>query len=145
MRPLPVLALALLLPAAAPAQQVAPRLVINLPGACVTPLRLGEREVPCAPPGAVYSVLEDGRAFVAIPFGPRSAANFVGTRDRQPTPDSYALQLDYVRLVEDGAARDIRASGECQARLGRNGAWTDLGCAARTAEGALYAFRFRPR
>ena len=135
----------LLLPVTALAQQVPPRFVVNMPGECATPLRLGTRELPCAPPGAVYAVLEDGRAFVAIPFGPRSAVNFVGTRDRQPTPDTYALSLDYVRLVEDGAAREFRVTGECQARLGRNGAWVDLGCAARAADGALFAARFRPR
>lgn len=134
-----------LLPVAALAQAVPPRLVMTIPGACVTPLRLGAQEVPCADTGAVYSVLEDGRAFVAIPFGPRSAINFVGTRDRQPSPDSYALQLDYLRVVTDGTPREVRVAGECQARLGRNGAWVDLGCAARTADGALYAVRFRPR
>ncbi len=136
---------ALLLPGAALAQAVPPRLVVTIPGACVTPLRLGEREVPCADTGAVYAVLEDGRAFVAIPFGPRSAVNFVGTRDRHPTEDSYALQLDYLRVVTDGTPREVRVAGECQARLGRNGAWVDLGCAARAADGALYAVRFRPR
>lgn len=139
------LALLLLLPGVALAQPAPPRLVMAIPGECVTPLRLGAQEVPCAPTGAVYSVLEDGRAFVAIPFGPRSAVNYVGTRDRQPTPDTYALSLDYLRVVSDGAARELRVSGECQARLGRNGAWLDLGCAARTADGALYAVRFRPR
>lgn len=136
---------ALLLASAAGAQQSQPRLVMQIPGQCVTPLRLGAQEVPCAPPGAVYSVLEDGRAFVFLPFGPRSAVNFVGTRDRQPTPDTYALEISYLRIVTDGAARDLPARGECQARLSATGAWTDLGCAARASDGALYAFRFRPR
>ncbi|WP_207537370.1 hypothetical protein [Sabulicella rubraurantiaca] len=138
-------ALLMLLPGIAAAQAVTPRLVLEIPGRCATLLRLGEREVPCAPPGAVYSVLEDGRAFVFIPFGPRSAVNFVGTRDRHPSTDSYALLLDYVRVVTDGVAREWRVTGECQARLSRTGAWTDLGCAGRTAEGALYAVRFTPR
>ena len=136
---------ALLLPVAAPAQEAQPRLVMAIPGQCVTPLRLGAAETRCAGTGAVYSVLEDGRAFIAIPFGPRSAVNFVGTRDRRPSADSYALTLDYLRVVTDGVAREFRASGECQARLDRNGTWTDLGCAARAADGALYAVRFRPR
>ncbi len=140
-----LLLLALLLPAAALAQAVPPRLVVSIPGACTTPLRLGAQQVPCAETGAVYAVLEDGRAFVAIPFGPRSAVNFVGTRDRHPSDDTYALSLDYLRIVTDGNARELRVVGECQARLGRNGAWVDLGCAARTADGALYAVRFRPR
>lgn len=138
-------AMLLLLPGLAAAQAVTPRLVLEIPGRCTTPLRLGEREVPCAPPGAVYSVLEDGRAFVFMPFGPRSAINFVGTRDHQASADSYTLTLDYVRVVTEGVAREWRVTGECQARLSRTGAWTDLGCAARTAEGALYAVRFTPR
>ena len=137
--------LLLLLPGLAAAQAVTPRLVLEIPGRCATPLRLAAREVACVPPGAVYSVLEDGRAFVFIPFGARSAINFVGTRDRHPSADSYALSLDYVRVVTEGAAQEIRVSGECQARLSPTGAWTDLGCAARTAEGALYAVRFTPR
>lgn len=136
---------ALLLAAPAPAQTVAPRLVVQLPGACVGALRLGPREVSCAPPGATYSVLEDGRAFVLMPFGPDSGINFVGSRDSQPTPDTYHLVLDHLRIVTAGRARELRARGECQARLGPSGAWRDLGCAARAEDGQLYAFRFTPR
>jgi hypothetical protein len=127
------------------AQPGAPRLVVQLPGACVGALRLGPREVPCTPPGATYSVLEDGRAFVLMPFGPDSGINFVGSRDSQPTPDTYHLVLDHLRIVSDGRARGLRARGECQARLSPTGAWRDLGCAARAEDGQLYAFRFTPR
>ena len=125
--------------------QTTPRLVVQLPGACVGALRLGPREVPCAPPGATYSVLEDGRAFVLMPFGPDSGINFVGSRDSQPTPDTYHLVLDHIRIVSAGRAQELRARGECQARLSPGGAWRDLGCAAQAADGQLYAFRFTPR
>ena len=140
-------ALALLCLSAIPAaaQTVPPRLVVQLPGECVGALRLGTRELPCAPPGATYAVLEDGRAFVLMPFGPRSGINFVGSRDGRPTPDTYHLVLDHLRIVEEGAARELRVRGECQARLTPTGAWRDLGCAAHAADGQLYAFRFTPR
>ena len=140
-----LVAIVLLGMAEAAAQTVPPRLILQLPGTCVGALRLGPRELPCAPPGATYAVLEDGRAFVLMPFGPSSGINFVGTRDGHPTPDTYHLVLDHLRLVENGASRELRARGECQARLSPGGAWRDLGCAARTADGQLYAFRFTPR
>lgn len=129
----------------ATAQAPPPRLTVQLPGDCVGLLRLGERELPCAPPGALYSVLEDGRAFFFMPFGPNSAINFAGHRDRQPTPETYVLSIDHLRIVTEGQPRELRAQGECQARLAPRGAWRDLGCAARAEDGQLYAFRFTPR
>ena len=81
-------AIALLGLAEAAAQTPPPRLIVQLPGTCVGALRLGPRELPCAPPGATYAVLEDGRAFVLMPFGPSSGINFVGSRDSQPTERS---------------------------------------------------------